>query len=256
MEYPTTGEHIMSRFQLSLNVDDVEEAVSFYSRLFGVEPAKHRPGYANFVVADPPMKLIVIEHEGEPGTINHLGIEHENGEAVARETARIGALDLPVHVDDPHTCCFATQEKAWTRDPSEVLWEIYTITEDTSHFGASPHGGTPIEHLMPSVDLDAFADAVVDPTVRVIDAQGPGGFETAHVPGSINMGLDDVPGQVERLGLRHDDTLVLYCSDADCLGSEFVGTQLVEAGFTDVQRFPGGIEEWRAAGRPVGSGGA
>ena len=243
----------MSRFQLSLNVDDVEEAVSFYSRLFGVEPAKHRPGYANFVVADPPMKLIVIEHEGEPGTINHVGIEHADGEAVARETARIGELGLPVEVDDPHTCCFATQEKAWTRDPSKVLWEIYTVTEDTSHFGASPHGGTPIEHLVPSVSLEEFAAAVADSDVHIVDAQGPGGFEAAHVPGSIDMGFDDVLGQADRLGLSPGDPIVVYCTDDDCLGSEFVGTQLVEAGYTDVRRFPGGIDAWRAADNPVGA---
>ncbi|MEM7341030.1 MAG: ArsI/CadI family heavy metal resistance metalloenzyme [Actinomycetota bacterium] len=241
----------MARFQLSLNVDDVEEAVSFYSRLFGVGPAKHRPGYANFVVADPPMKLIVIEHEGEPGTINHVGIEHDDSTAVARETARIAELDLPVHVDDPHTCCFATQEKAWTRDPSDVLWEIYTVTEDTSHFGASPSGGTPVEHLMPAIDLAEFTAAVADPDVRVIDAQGPGGYEAAHVPGSIDFGFDDVLAQAERHGLAPRDPIVVYCSDVDCLGSEFVGTQLVSAGYTNVRRFPGGLGEWRVSGATV-----
>ncbi|MEM9518990.1 MAG: ArsI/CadI family heavy metal resistance metalloenzyme [Actinomycetota bacterium] len=241
----------MSRFQLSLNVDDVDEAVSFYSRLFGVAPAKHRPGYANFVVADPPLKFIVIEHEGEPGTINHVGIEHADGEAVAREASRIGELGLPVEVDDPHTCCFATQEKAWTRDPNKVLWEIYTVTEDTSHFGASPRGGTPIEHLVPSVTLEEFEAAVDDADVHIIDAQGPGGFETAHVPGSIDMGFDDVLGQAKRLGLSPDDAIVVYCSDTDCLGSEFVGTQLVEGGYTNVRRFPDGITEWHTAGKPV-----
>lgn len=139
----------MSRFQLSLNVADVDAAVEFYSKLLAVEPAKHLPGYANFVVADPPLKVIVIEAEGEPGTINHVGIEHPDGAAVGAETERISNLGLAVKVDDPHTCCFATQEKAWTRDPDGVPWELYTVVDDTQHFGANPHGGTPVDKTHP-----------------------------------------------------------------------------------------------------------
>ncbi len=130
----------MSRFQLSLNVADVDAAVAFYTGLLGVEPAKHRAGYANFVVADPPLKLVVIEGEGDPGTINHVGIELADPGAVGEETARIAGLGLPVVVDDAHTCCFATQEKAWTRDVDGVPWELYTVVADAAHFGAHPHG--------------------------------------------------------------------------------------------------------------------
>ena len=133
----------MSRFQLSVNVDDVDAAVHFYTKLFGVAPAKHRNGYANFVVEDPPLKLIVIENEGAPGTINHVGIEYPTGEDVAVETRRVEAAGLDVELDDPHTCCYATQEKAWTRDPDGVPWELYTVVADTENFGASPRGGTP-----------------------------------------------------------------------------------------------------------------
>lgn len=147
----------MSRFQLSLNVHDVDASVQFYRTLFGVEPTKHRDGYANFVLEDPPLKLIVIENEGVPGSINHVGIEYENGEAVAAETERVSALGLPVEVDDPHTCCFATQEKAWTRDTDGVAWELYTVVADTSDFGANPHGDTPPEHLLPPVAADRQA---------------------------------------------------------------------------------------------------
>lgn len=128
----------MSRFQLSLNVEDVDASVAFYSKLFGVEPIKHRPGYANFVVEDPPMKLIVIEEEGEPGSINHVGIEYPSTEAVAAKTRSVSDAGLDVEVDDPHTCCFATQEKAWARDADGVAWEMYTVIEDTDKFGAAP----------------------------------------------------------------------------------------------------------------------
>jgi catechol 2,3-dioxygenase-like lactoylglutathione lyase family enzyme len=129
----------MSRFQLSINVADADTAVVFYSKLFGVAPAKQRPGYANFVVEDPPLKLIVIEGEGDPGTINHVGIEVEGTTAVVAATQRLAELGLPFQVDDTHTCCYATQDKVWTQDPDGVPWETYTVLEDTEQFGARAH---------------------------------------------------------------------------------------------------------------------
>ena len=129
----------MSLFQISINVRDVEAAVGFYSKLFGVAPAKQRPGYANFVVADPPLKFIVIEDEGEPGTINHVGIEVADIKAVVAATQRLAELGLPFKVDDTHTCCYATQDKVWTQDPDGVPWETYTVVADTAEFGARAH---------------------------------------------------------------------------------------------------------------------
>ncbi len=245
----------MSRFQLSLNVDDVEAAVEFYTRLFGVGPAKHRPGYANFSVEDPPLKLVVIEGEGTPGSINHVGVEHPSAELVTAEAQRLATAGLPVEADECHTCCFATQEKAWTRDADGVPWEIYTVVGDTEHFGASPRGGTPVDFVLPPVDADEVAAALADPDVIVIDAQGPGGFEAGHIPGAHNIEIDDVLGQAADLLPNRGQRIVLYCTDGDCLGSEFVGTQLVEAGYTDVGRFPGGLAEWRASGGDVATGG-
>lgn len=129
----------MSLFQLSLNVSDVEVAVEFYTKLFGVGPAKQRPGYANFVVADPPLKFIVIENEGTPGTINHLGFEVADTDAVVAATHRLAELGLPFRVDETHTCCYATQDKVWTSDPDSVPWETYTVLADTEKFGARAH---------------------------------------------------------------------------------------------------------------------
>jgi catechol 2,3-dioxygenase-like lactoylglutathione lyase family enzyme len=129
----------VSRFQLSLNVRDVEAAVGFYSKLFGVEPAKHRPGYANFVVDDPPLKLVVIEGEGEPGTINHVGIEVAGTDKVVAATHQLAQRGLPFKVDDTHTCCYATQDKVWTQDPDGVPWETYTVVAEAEQFGARAH---------------------------------------------------------------------------------------------------------------------
>lgn len=243
----------MSRFQLSLNVDDVDASVEFYTKLFGVEPAKHRPGYANFVVVDPPMKLIVIENEGVPGSINHVGIEFEAADDVAAETKRVADAGLPVEVDDPHTCCYATQEKAWTQDVDGVPWELYTVVADAAGFGASPRGGTPLDVMLPPVDIAELQSGVEDESVVIIDAQGPGKYTDAHIEGAVDFDLDRVVElAAERIG-DLDRRVIVYCTDDDCLGAEFVGTQLVEAGYTNIGRYPAGIGGWRNAGHSIGS---
>ena len=245
----------MSRFQLSLNVTDVNVAVEFYTKLFGVAPAKHKPGYANFVVVDPPMKLVVVEGEGQPGSINHLGIEHDNGADVAVETRRVEDAGLEVELDDPHTCCYATQDKAWARDAEGLLWEIYTVVEDTPNFGASPRGGTPLDVVLPPVDLATVEAALNEGTAIVIDAQGydAGRYDVAHIPGSVDFDLHSVLEQAKAEIPDKDQPIIVSCTDAECSGSEFVGTLLVQAGYTHVNRFPGGVAEWVASGRPSGS---
>ncbi len=120
----------MSRVQLALNVDDVDEAVGFYSKLFGVEPAKRRPGYANFAVEEPALKLVLIENEGRGGTLNHLGVEVESTDAVAAATGRLAEKGLATREEQGVTCCYAVQDKVWVNDPSGAPWEIYTVLAD------------------------------------------------------------------------------------------------------------------------------
>ncbi|HMJ77957.1 MAG TPA: ArsI/CadI family heavy metal resistance metalloenzyme, partial [Iamia sp.] len=97
----------MSRVQLALNVSNIDEAVAFYSRLFGAEPAKTRPGYANFAIADPPLKLVLIEGQGDPATLNHLGVEVETGAEVRATEARLTGEGLATTGVDATTCCYA-----------------------------------------------------------------------------------------------------------------------------------------------------
>jgi catechol 2,3-dioxygenase-like lactoylglutathione lyase family enzyme len=120
----------MSRVQLALNVDDLDDAVAFYGRLFGTEPAKVRPGYANFAVADPPMKLVLIEGRGEPGSLNHLGVEVETSEDVASTKRRLDGAGVPTVAEDDVACCYARQDKVWVDDPTGRSWEIYTVLAD------------------------------------------------------------------------------------------------------------------------------
>jgi catechol 2,3-dioxygenase-like lactoylglutathione lyase family enzyme len=125
----------MSRVQLALNVNDIEEAVSFYTKLFGAEPAKRRPGYANFAIDQPPLKLVLLEHPGQGGTLNHLGVEVADTAAVEAEQARLAEAGLAAVDERDTTCCYARQDKFWvTGTPGGERWEIYTVLADSPTF--------------------------------------------------------------------------------------------------------------------------
>jgi catechol 2,3-dioxygenase-like lactoylglutathione lyase family enzyme len=131
-----------SRVQLALNVNDIDEAVVFYARLFGAEPAKRRPGYANFAIADPPLKLVLLENPGEGGSLNHLGIEVGDAEAVDAEQARLAGTGLASVNERATTCCYAKQDKFWVQGPSDgECWEIYTVLADSETFYGEDQDG-------------------------------------------------------------------------------------------------------------------
>lgn len=120
----------MSRVQLALNVIDIDAAVGFYSKLFSTEPAKVRPGYANFAIADPPLKLVLIENKDATDTINHLGVEVFSTDEVAAAQRRLADQGLVTAVEDEVACCYAVQDKVWVDAPGGEAWEIYTVLSD------------------------------------------------------------------------------------------------------------------------------
>src|SRR5664279_589827 len=133
----------MSRIQLALNVDDLDEAVAFYSKLFGTAPAKRRPGYANFAVAEPPLKLVLIESPGQGGSLNHLGIEVVDVDTVDAERTRLAEAGLASIDERGTTCCYAKQDKFWVEGaPNGQRWEIYTVLDDSPTFAAVVAGAT------------------------------------------------------------------------------------------------------------------
>ena len=128
----------MSRVQLALNVDGLDEAITFYSKLFNTAPAKVKEGYANFAIAEPPLKLVLLENPGKGGTINHLGVEVESSDTVHAEIARLTAAGLFTDEEIGTTCCFAKQDKVWVTGPAGEKWEVYTVLADSDVFGTSP----------------------------------------------------------------------------------------------------------------------
>ena len=134
----------MSRIQLALNVDDLESAIDFYSKMFGVEPAKRKPGYANFAIADPPLKLVLFEG-AETGTINHLGVETESGDEVVAAEARLSGVGLETTGVDDTVCCYATKTETWLNGPDGTRWEWYVKHGDADQMmGEVDEAGTTV----------------------------------------------------------------------------------------------------------------
>jgi catechol 2,3-dioxygenase-like lactoylglutathione lyase family enzyme len=128
---------LVSRAQLALNVTDLDRAVAFYAKLFATAPAKLRPGYANFAIADPPLKLVLIEnHDPAAGPLNHLGVEVASTDEVSAAEARLLAEGLSVETKEQVTCCYALQDKIWAHGPGGQSWEFYTVLSGS----ATPDG--------------------------------------------------------------------------------------------------------------------
>jgi len=126
----------MSRVQLALNVDNLDESIGFYSKLFNTSPAKIRPGYANFAVAEPPLKLVLVENPGQGGSINHLGVEVADTDTVDTEQTRLAAAGFASVDERGTTCCYAKQDKFWVEGaPNGEHWEIYTVLADSATAG-------------------------------------------------------------------------------------------------------------------------
>jgi catechol 2,3-dioxygenase-like lactoylglutathione lyase family enzyme len=139
----------MSRVQLALNVADLDASIEFYSKMFNTEPAKIREGYANFAIADPPLKLVLFTGLGEPGSLNHIGVEVEDVDAVAAMISRANDLGLEQQIQEDVTCCFAVQDKTWVKGP-ENDWEFYFVKGDASAMSCGIEGEEPVLETVPA----------------------------------------------------------------------------------------------------------
>src|SRR5258708_17976246 len=129
----------MSRVQLALRVADLEASIDFYSKLFGAEPAKRRPGYANFAIAEPPLKLVLLEGgQGQPTVMDHLGVEVESTGQVTEATSRLAGAGLATEVEEDTTCCYAVQDKVWGHGPGSEPWEVDVVKADADVLAKEP----------------------------------------------------------------------------------------------------------------------
>ncbi|MEX1178498.1 MAG: ArsI/CadI family heavy metal resistance metalloenzyme [Nitriliruptor sp.] len=133
----------MSRVQLALDVVDLDAAIAFYGALFGATPAKVRPGYANFAIAEPPLKLVLLQGT-EGGTLNHLGVEVDATAEVTDAASRLAAAGLATDQREGETCCYATQDKVWVHDPDGAPWEIYTVLADAEQLAPDARDAVPV----------------------------------------------------------------------------------------------------------------
>ena len=150
----------MSRIQLALNVPDIDQAVYFYSKLFATEPNKRKPGYANFAIAEPPLKLVLFEKAGADSRLNHLGVEVETTDEVAAHKARLTVVGVDTF-EENGTCCFAKQDKVWVDGP-DGSWEIYAVLEDSDDFGE--------DFQRSSIHVEQAGDSLCCATVSEADA--------------------------------------------------------------------------------------
>ncbi|WP_116995460.1 ArsI/CadI family heavy metal resistance metalloenzyme [Desertimonas flava] len=143
----------MSRVQLALNVADLDESIAFYAKLFKTPPAKVREGYANFAISDPPLKLVLFAGAGEPGTLNHIGVEVESPAEVGAAIQRANSDGLDQEIQENVSCCFAVQDKTWIQGPDNA-WEFYAVLADAPQLGcsATPEGGCESEPVAASSD--------------------------------------------------------------------------------------------------------
>ncbi|GAA4908518.1 catechol 2,3-dioxygenase-like lactoylglutathione lyase family enzyme [Actinomycetospora succinea] len=172
----------MSRVQLALRVSDLEGSIRFYRRLFGVEPAKRRPGYANFAVADPPLKLVLLEGGPDrPTVMDHLGVEVGTTDEVHDAAVRLSGLGLSTQVEDDTTCCYARQDKVWVQGPGGEPWEVYTVTEDSQVYGADgtisamPDGATGQTGCCGVAACCSGEEAATEPGVTATEAKTAAG---------------------------------------------------------------------------------
>jgi hypothetical protein len=135
----TTPATALPRVQLALNVPDLGAAIAFYNDVFQAEPAKIRPGYANYALANPPLKLVLIENPGASERLNHLGVEVASSAEVVGHTRRLGEV-MPVRVEDGTECCYALQDKVWVNGPDRTEWEFYTVLQDAAEMNCADPG--------------------------------------------------------------------------------------------------------------------
>jgi catechol 2,3-dioxygenase-like lactoylglutathione lyase family enzyme len=171
----------MSRVQLALRVSDLEGSVAFYSTLFGVGPAKRRPGYANFAIAEPPLKLVLLEGEvDQPTVMDHLGVEVDTTEQVSAATDRFTDAGLATLEENDTSCCYALQDKVWVQGPGKEPWEVYVVKADSETLGTSATQAPQVDACCGTTACCAPEEHAIDPAQTPEQAKSAAGCGCTH----------------------------------------------------------------------------
>ncbi len=175
----------MSRVQLALRVSDLEGSIAFYSALFGVEPAKRRPGYANFAITEPPLKLVLLEGAAEqPTVMDHLGVEVDTTEQVSAATDRFKNASLATFEENDTSCCYALQDKVWVHGPGQEPWEVYVVKADADTLGRSAAQAPEIDACCGTTACSTLGEQALDPAQTPEQAKSAAGSAAPTEPGS------------------------------------------------------------------------
>jgi len=166
----------VSRVQLALRVSDLEGSIAFYSKLFGTTPAKRRPGYANFAIAQPPLKLVLIEGEGDaPTALDHLGVEVETTAQVTDATTRLSEAGLATFEENDTSCCYALQDKVWVHGPGKEPWEVYVVKADADTLDKNATPAAAGDACCGTTGCCTPTEAALDPAQSVEQAKAAAG---------------------------------------------------------------------------------
>jgi len=126
----------MKRFHVHLHVDNLDQSIGFYSKLFAASPARREGDYAKWMLDDPPVNF-AISTRGHSVGIDHLGFQVDNDADLADLKARAATADLSVFDEGQTSCCYARSDKHWITDPQGVAWEHFHTLANIPVFGAA-----------------------------------------------------------------------------------------------------------------------
>lgn len=119
------------RMHVSYYVSDIDKTVAFYTKFFGDEPVKVKPGYAKYELESPALVIsFVMSKDMVRPDFGHLGFQVESKEELDAKLNQIKKHRLEYLEENEVSCCYAKQDKFWVTDPDGIKWEVYQFHED------------------------------------------------------------------------------------------------------------------------------
>lgn len=130
----------MKRMHIHVGVEHLDQAIVFYSALFGEQPDKTKPDYARWLLDDPRINF-AISTRGSTAGVDHLGIQVEEDSELDELRERLKQADLSLFDEGETTCCYARSDKSWVEDPAGIAWEAYKTMDEARFFSSNTEAG-------------------------------------------------------------------------------------------------------------------